>query len=311
MAPLPTTLREEGDMSDEAMDVLLARADDLHARSCDLLDEARAVAVHRQARRGVYVHLSPVSVQKLCSNRKIAPQRQEAAKSGRIRNVPTGPFASSTYVSVSGTCPDSCIFKDHGCYAQTGSYGWKIRKLDTAAASMTSLEVLRAEADRLDSLFPRRPPQDGACGGRDLRLHISGDVSCARGAQVLGEAVARYRSRGGGACWTYTHRWSEVPLEAWGPVQVLASVESPDELEAAVDRGYAPALTVEAFSSPQSFRLPGSSVRLLPCRAETSRTTCVQCRLCLEPGLLQRGTGVAFALHGMGLSLARHALGAK
>lgn len=293
-----------------SMAAVLAEADDLHERSCELLEEARLTATHPRARRGTYRHLSPVALQKVCANRKIAPQRQELAASGRTRNVPLGPFACSTYVSVSSTCPASCTFKDAGCYAQTGSYGWKIRRLDAAARSMAPMDVMAAEADAIDRLYVRGVPQDGAAGGRDLRLHISGEVSCERGALLLAEACRRFQTRGGGSCWTYTHRWREVPEEAWDPIRALASVETAHELEEAVGAAYVPALTVRAFASSRPFTLPDCAVRVMPCRAEIAGATCVQCRLCLEPGALPSGTAVGFALHGMGAAVAAERLSA-
>ena len=283
---------------------IVARADELYERSMSLLRDARGSAVHPRARRGEYQQLSPVSLQYLSSNRKVAPQRQEIARSGRVRNVPIGPYAATTYVSVSATCPGTCPFKDSGCYAQTGSYGWKIRRLDAAARKLHGFDVIEAEAALLDALYIRGVPQDGGAGGRDLRLHVSGDVSCERGTRVLAAAVERFQARGGGACWTYTHRWREVPESAWGPVSCLASVETAAELDAAVAAGYTPALVVESFPSTRVFSLPGSAVRVVPCRAETSNATCVECRLCLDPSLLRHGTAVGFALHGTGKAAA-------
>ena len=143
-----------------------------------------------------------------------------------MRPVPDGPpFIVSTWVSISGTCPDVCTFKDNGCYAQAGATHLVMGRLDRASRGRTSLSITLEEAAAIDELFPGGVPQDGARGGRDMRLHVGGDVSCRKGAKALGEAVARFQKRGGGRCWTYTHRWREVPREAWGPISVLASVE--------------------------------------------------------------------------------------
>ncbi|HKY50814.1 MAG TPA: hypothetical protein VJP45_06120, partial [Candidatus Limnocylindria bacterium] len=149
----------------------------------------------------------PVSVQRASSNRKLAPQLQRKFPNGWRRNEPQGPYVTSTYVSIAATCPDSCRFKNNGCYDQAGPAAKHARARDAAADGWSALEVIRAEADAIDRLYPNGVPQDGARGGRDLRLHVGGDVSCSRGAELLGEAARRWRERGGGAVWVYTHRW--------------------------------------------------------------------------------------------------------
>jgi len=265
----------------------------------DLEDQADAIlrrseALLAEAVAGTKMP-APVSIQRVSSNRKLAPQGVEYARSGRRRNVPRGPFVSSTYVSISATCPDTCRWKDNGCYAQDGSASGRVPALDRGARRMTGLEVAEAEAAAIDALFRRRVPQDGARGGRDLRLHVSGDVAGAKSARVLAAAAARWQARGGGSVWTYTHRWREVPRDAWGPVAVLASVEHPSELWEALHRGYAPAFVVPTFPSDSAFYV--NDVRLVPCPAEHAGRTCAECRLCMDPDLAKRKTGIAFAFH--------------
>ena len=166
-----------------------------------------------------------------------------------------------------------------------------------ASKRLTPLEVTQAEAEEIDKLWRRGVPQDGARGGRDLRLHVAGDVSCTRGTKALAASVDRWYARGGGAVWTYTHRWSEIDRAAWGKIAVLASVERADELWPALHRGYAPALVVPEFPhGPRAFDVEG--MRLVPCPAESGVRTCAQCRLCLDPDLARRHTGIAFAFHG-------------
>lgn len=239
----------------------------------------------------------PVSVQATSSNRKLAPQRQERAKNNRIRNVPIGPFVSSTYVSIDATCPDTCNWKGNGCYAQTGLTVANVVARDKGGRRLSALEVTRREAERIDKLYRRGVPQDGARGGRDLRLHVSGEVSCERGAMALARAAERWHDRGGGAVWTYTHRWAEIPRRAWGKVNVLASIETADQMWPALRRGYAPALVVPEFPhGPRAFDL--DCVKMIPCPAETHGRTCAECRLCLDQDLPSRHSGIAFAFHG-------------
>jgi hypothetical protein len=109
--------------------------------------------------------------------------------------------------------------------------------------------------------------------------------------------------RKGGASWTYTHLWREVPRSAFGAINVLASVESPEEIEVAAAAGYSAAITVDAFPSRKAFKLPGSSFTLVPCPAEVRgdgarRVTCVACRLCLDRDLLALNVAIAFEAHG-------------
>jgi hypothetical protein len=83
---------------------------------------------------------------------------------------------------------------------------------------------------------------------------------------------------------------------------VLASVETMSDAHAAVAAGYAPALTVDAHATDLAWTHAG--LRIVPCPAQTRGTTCAQCRLCLDPQLPLRKTGVSFALHGLGRDVA-------
>lgn len=224
-----------------------------------------------------------------------------------FRPTAVAPFCSSTYVSIDATCPDSCKFKrapdgSHGgCYVDAGKTVHTIRRLDAEAAPFTGDDVIVSEADVIDRSFPKGVAQDGARGGRDLRLHVGGDTTTPEATAFLGDAAARWRARGGGDVWTYTHRWKTVPRSAWGPaVAVLASVENYDQMFEAAKQGYAPAVVVTSHKSHKAKVLP-NGVRLIPCPAEfDGGPTCVECRLCLAPdALFKRRAGISFALHGV------------
>lgn len=244
----------------------------------------------------------PVALQAKSSNRKLAPQMQVKFPNGWRRNEPLGPFVASTYVSIAATCPSSCSFKDAGCYVQVGPTARHSAALDASAIGMTPTEVTLAEAALIDRTFVRGVPQDGARGGRDLRLHVGGDVSGELGAVELGEAAQRWRARGGGRVWTYTHRWKTVPRAAWGPwVSVLASCDNADEVEQAHARGYAAALVVPEFPREhRAFSYPRRSWDAVPCPVEAgAELTCAQCRLCMDDVELdRRRLVIAFAVHG-------------
>ena len=220
------------------------------------------------------------------------------------------PFVSTTDVSIAATCRDACPFKGGGCFAEAGFTRFMARRLDAAAEGLTADQVIAEEAQLIDTAFKGgRVPQDGARGGRDLRLHVGGDVGSTLGARLLAGAAARWRDRGGGAVWSFTHAWREVPREAWGPISVLASVERPEDIEAARAAGYAAALVVDRFPSARAFTLPGSDTKIVPCPAETRSKTCVECRLCLDADkLLDRNVAIAFEAHGPTARRAREAL---
>lgn len=244
----------------------------------------------------------PVAFQPKSSNRKLAPQRQLKFANGWRRNEPIGPFVASTYVSIEATCPSSCAFKGNGCYVQAGPTARHSAALDAAASSMTASQVIEAEAALIDSSYARGVPQDGAHGGRDLRLHVGGDVSGPGGAGLLSEAARRWKLRGGGRVWTYTHRWRDIPRAAWGPwISVLASCESVADVELARSRGYTAALVVKEFPREHRvFSFPRSTWRAIPCPVEAgAKLTCAECRLCMnDVELDRRKLVIAFAVHG-------------
>lgn len=248
---------------------------------------------------------APVSLQPRSANRKLAPQASEKAKSGRTRFVPIGPYVASTYASIKRTCPSSCPFKAGGCYAKAGSAHLTMGKLDQAGRSMSALEVTRYEANLLSDAWVNGVPQDGHRGGRDLRLHVGGDVSCTRGARALAQAVAGLECRGLGAAWSFTARWRQIPKAAFGSISVLASVVTTAAAMDAIARGWVPAIAMVRFPSDRQWSL-ADGWKVQPCpaelgslRGEPTPTTCAQCRLCLDQRTLRRRKlAIAFAAHG-------------
>lgn len=226
-----------------------------------------------------------VLLAKQSRNRKISPQRYEETGTRFKRPIPEPPYCCATYVSISKTCPDTCVFKDNGCYVQAGITGPTNQILDDNSKSLDPYEIMELEAKAIESSFPKGVPQDGANGGRDLRIHIGGDVSCYRGATRLSIAAERWRSNGGGDVWLYTHRWREIHVSCWGDsMHVLASVETPAQADLAYSKGYTPALVVKGFLRNHRYELPGSAMglKLIPCPNQISGITCVECRLCLR-----------------------------
>lgn len=248
-------------------------------------------------------------------NRKLAPV---GTTPGRVRPhfVAMPPFVSTTSVSIETTCPESCVFKGMpglpgGCYADAGFTRIKGEALDEGARHLTADEVVAEEARLiLGSFSGGWIPRDGARGGRDLRLHIGGDVGSEAGARDLAIAAGAWRLRGGGAIWTFTHRWREVARAAWGTdISVLASIESPTDIAKAWARGYAAAFVVERLPADgKAFVLPGIEGKIVPCPAETRGTNCASCRLCMRDQSLLNKTTIAFGVHGQQSEQARQAL---
>lgn len=267
---------------------------------------ARVATAERKPER---VASGSASFEAKSANAKLGPVGYVASTGDRPRPVAMAPFVSATSASIAASCPNDCVFKNTpghvgGCFADAGFTRLKIQKLDAAAEGFGSTEVIKEEVRLIDSSFGGgRVPQDGADGkGRQLRVHVAGDVQTAEEAALLGGAAARWRARGGGAPWTYTHAWRTVPRPAWGDsISVLASVETPRDMLLARRAGYAPALVVPSFpNGPKAFHLDGAKkIRIVPCPAETTPgTTCATCKLCLDRPLLKMGVAVGFAVHG-------------
>lgn len=203
------------------------------------------------------------------------------------RNAKTGPVAA-TYAPTNASCPQSCPLAGRGCYAEGGRVGLVTRRLNAVAAGRTPLQVAKAEAAAIDA---------GRAFGQALRLHVSGDCRTAPAARAVAAAATRWRKRGGGHVWTYTHAWRRVPRGAWAGISVLGSCDRPEQGLAALKRGYAPAVTVAHHTSDRATVLHG--VEWIPCPNQTRGVTCTECRLCWSADLRERnGQGIAFAAHG-------------
>jgi hypothetical protein len=269
----------------------------------------RTRACAGRQRGGALSAASPVLFNKASCDRKLSPVDLVANSTERLRPEPRAPFCSSTYVSIAVTCPDHCTFKAAGCYVTEGFTARTAERLDLAGRSVTGDVTGYLEAEAIKAAFGGkhgRIPQDGARGGRDLRLHVGGDVYSDRAVRWLAAAAADWAKRGGGTVWAYTRRWSEITRTAWGTINVLASCTTPAEMHAARARGYVPAITVGEFPSRRAFRV--GELKVIPCPAETGKTTCVSCRLCLDRDLWAMDAAIGFAVHGRGADALRRRL---
>lgn len=207
----------------------------------------------------------------------------------------------ATYASIQATCPKTCPFMGEGCYAQMGMTAYHTRRLDVEAQGMSALAIAKAEAKAIDQSYKGGKVPEG----RDLRIHVAGDARSATATRIIAKAIDRWKARGGGRAWSYTHAHDKVPRTAWGQVSTLASVESVSQVKAARQQGYAPAIVVSEFESDKAFKLPNCDTTWIPCPAQTKpggkEIGCTDCHLCMKADwLFETNRGIAFAAHGVG-----------
>ena len=195
----------------------------------------------------------------------------------------------STTYSSQKSCPEDCPFKSSGCYAESGFVAITTNRLNKAAKDFTIVELAQQEADAIDILSGRRL----------LRLHIVGDCTTNRTAEIVSTAAKRYTSKGGNPVWTYTHAWRNVARSSWQDVSVLASVENLSDAKLAVDKGYAVALVV---SQQEEFVIKREGFKLLPCPQQRDKVkSCADCKLCTKDKFLRDSkTIITFSTHSGG-----------
>lgn len=196
------------------------------------------------------------------------------------------------------TCPPSCPFLNHGCYAEYGRQGIHTKRQNAKAISARSEAA--QEANGINALSGKRP----------LRLHVVGDCSTNDAAQTVSQAAEAYTAKHGKPVWTYTHAWRDVDRRSWRNVNVLASCESTQHAHEALERGYAASMTVA--SHPADGRaFTDDGLLIIPCPAQTRNRTCETCRLCWDAGALrERQAVIAFSAHGSGATKVRNRLAA-
>lgn len=202
----------------------------------------------------------------------------------------------ATYASIKSSCPKTCPLMGEGCYAELGHTGIHVKRLDEQAVGFSPLQVARAEANSIDESY-----KGGAVpSGRDLRIHVSGDCRTIAGARLVNKAVGRWKKRGGGNAWSYTHAWKNVPRDTWSNVSMLASVSDIAEASEAQSLGYVPSIVVGEHQSERAYTLEGSDIKWIPCPNQTRGVGCSDCKLCFNDARLADGNfGIAFAAHGI------------
>lgn len=213
----------------------------------------------------------------------------------KSENAKLGPVSCT--LASQHTCPRQCPFLGNGCYAEQGPLGFTTRRMNRADTT-DRVKLARLEALAIGELSGTRP----------LRLHVVGDSTTRTGTKVLAKASEKYMAKHDEKVWTYTHAWRQVPRSDWGAVSVLASCESPVDVAAAHERGYAAALVVPEFNGDKAFDI-GGGFKAIPCPNQTRGRTCAECKLCLDGERLRENKLViAFAAHGPMKKAVRYAL---
>lgn len=204
----------------------------------------------------------------------ICLERSEDAK----LTSPQGGGMSATYVAQQ-SCPTTCALYGAGCYGEHGRVQFTTNRINASAAAAAAgpLELAQLEAAAIDRLS----------GWSKLRAHVVGDCATVEAAGTVGAAMVRHERRRGRHAWTYTHGWPEVPAAAWGGARVLASCDTPADLEPARRAGYVGRALIIPPTGPQAFSGP-HRLRVIPCPAQfrrpdgTRHSTCDRCTLCAD-----------------------------
>lgn len=212
----------------------------------------------------------------------------------KSQNKKTG-NVSATYAPIQ-SCPKTCPFLDHGCYAQSGPTGWTLNRLNRNCKTNSSVEIAKEEAKEIR----------GLTGKRDLRLHVVGDARSRKAVEILAAAAKDHIAKANKKVWTYTHAWREVPRESWGDVSVIASCETFEDIELARTRGYATSMVIsDDFMGTKKH----GKLTLVACPGITEGKTCETCRICMNDKKIKESNKVVcFFPHGAGLNKAKKAL---
>ncbi len=207
------------------------------------------------------------------------------------QNAKTGPI-STTYMNQM-TCPKSCPHLNKGCYAENGLVGMHTRRIEREAGEQIAAMVAETKGTILGMDAAKDYPEvmvqheakaiiECLTGKRKLRVHVVGDVVSVANAVVIGQAMKQHTAKHGMGAWTYTHRWSEIPNDAWYGASVWASVETPIQVNQARIMGYASALTLPYAKHPTQSQYEWEGLKVIPCPAQKHpRTvTCSTCNLC-------------------------------
>jgi hypothetical protein len=197
---------------------------------------------------------------------------------------------AATYAPIH-SCPSDCPLLNRGCYAQHDKCGILLQKLNKTAEEMKKtrpIDIAKEEAKLIKELP----------GDRPLRLHVVGDAKTSITAEILADAVKTYPEK----VWTYTHAWKTVPRDRWGRISVLASCETLEDCNKAMDRGYAACiLRLKPFEG--EFFNKDYKFKMVSCKSKLGKVTCNTCKICMDDyTLLNHREVICFFPHGPGAS---------
>jgi hypothetical protein len=207
------------------------------------------------------------------------------------KNAKTGPIPVST--SSRATCPASCPFRGHGCYAETGPLALHWDAVTAGSRGLPWRQFLAAIA-----ALPK---------GQLWRHNQAGDLyrpGAAIGRAALTALVAANRGRRG---FTYSHhRRTAATVQAFRAATangftVNASCHNETEADAAIAFGLRAAFVVPSTETRHHWRTPDGNHAVL-CPAQRSGPqfegmNCAKCQLCQSR---PETIAIAFRAHGTG-----------
>jgi hypothetical protein len=201
-------------------------------------------------------------------------------------NAKTGPIPI-TYSS-GHWCPDRCLLKDNGCYAEADP--WKIW------AKVTSGERGLPWPEFCEQIRARIKPQ------QLWRHNIAGDLPHHEGT-IDGDKVRQLVDANQGQGFTYTHhdvvgnktnREIVQAANADDGFTINLSANSPAEADVLLATGAGPVVCLLPTASGKRSFTPGGA-QIVQCPAEYAPIQCANCKLCANGN---RGSVVGFTPHG-------------
>lgn len=200
----------------------------------------------------------------------------------RSENGKTGPIPV-TY-SEPNTCPSSCPWKGHGCYAEVGPVSLNWHRVSDRGASL--LQLCRSIAAL---------PQ-----GQLWRHNVAGDLPGLNediNARALRRIVLANTGKLG---YTYTHKKTKRALNlarraTRAGFAVNISCDSIGEVDSMMARGLLCAVVMPSDSPRRVITPRGHIIEQCPATYSGSKITCSDCKLCAR---INRKVAVGFPAHG-------------
>jgi hypothetical protein len=196
------------------------------------------------------------------------------------------------------SCPKDCPLLNKGCYAENSFQGWTTNRLNKAAKKYDILEIARIEAAAIRQLVAdMQKPGKRKKQWKPMRIHAVGDSTTNEGTKILSDAIMEYMKAGNVKAWGYTHAHRVVDRVSWQDVSILASCETLEDAERAMQRGYAAAVIMAHPPDGKAFKV--GDITVIPCVEQTHGRVCTDCKLCFnDKSLLERRAVIAFDPHG-------------